>query len=116
MTSNVKKIWALAGSALVAMAAFACSSSSNGGGGGASCLLSASGASSACESCINSACSDYFNCLCPGGTFNACNATTCMPSSACSMAEQSNTCTACTMQCSTTSGSSSGGTTNCSGS
>ena len=118
----MKKIWVL-GAIAGAAAVFACSSSS-GGGGASACLQSST--SSACYSCTQqncgselsnaeSACSDYLNCVCAGGSFNACNEQSCSSkiTSGCASALQNSSCSACTSQCSsggqTCSSSSSGG-------
>jgi hypothetical protein len=109
---------------------FACSGSTTSGGGGGACLQQST--SSACYSCVTShcgsqvsnfesSCTDYVNCICPGGTYDSCNVVSCSShitaTGACQGADmavgqcaESN----CTSECATTSGSSSGGT--CTGS
>ena len=72
----------------MAIAALACSSSSGGGGGSGNSCLSSQGGSSACFSCeqnscgsalsgVESACSDFLSCICPGGTYTPSAAQSC---------------------------------------
>jgi hypothetical protein len=117
--------------AAVAGGVFACSgSTSSSGGGNAACLEQST--STACYSCVTShcgsqvsnyesSCTDYISCICPGGSYDACNVTSCgshlTESGACQgayMAVGQCATASCTSECETASGSSSGGT--CTGS
>jgi hypothetical protein len=117
--------------AVVAGGVFACSgSTTSGGGGGAACLQQST--SGACYSCVQShcgsqvsnfesSCTDYVSCICPGGTYDACNVASCSShltaSGACQGADMAvGQCAtaSCATECETTSGGSSGGT--CTGS
>ncbi|HEY1691662.1 MAG TPA: hypothetical protein VGG39_05855 [Polyangiaceae bacterium] len=126
----MKTIWTIAGAVTVLGAIVACSGStgSAGGAGGGtydSCLSSLLG--SACIACVNSncggalgdmetGCSDYFGCICPGGNFSAPNAEsqTCaskLEESSCASTGGGNlvSCAACDSACSAGTGSSGGG-------
>jgi hypothetical protein len=95
-----KAIWIVGAIAAATAAALACSSSSNGGGNGSSCFstsLNTSGNTN-CSSCVESkcgsqlsgvesGCSDFINCVCTGGTYNANNVQTCLSK------EQESSCT-----------------------
>ena len=85
-----KMVWGMVLPALTAV--LACSSSSSGSGSGSvgACAqgLSGNSAGSACGTCegnncasqiggIESGCSDYLSCICPGGTFNQSQITAC---------------------------------------
>jgi hypothetical protein len=127
MTMKVAWLALVAG---VAAGVFACSGSTGSGGGNGACLQQST--SSACYSCMTSqcgsqvndyesSCSDYVSCICPGGSYDACNVASCgshlTATGACQgayMAVGQCATASCASQCETVSGSSSGGT--CSGS
>jgi hypothetical protein len=123
------KVWWLGIVATVAGGVFACSGSTSSGGTTGCLQQSVSGA---CYSCVTShcgsqvsnyesSCTNYISCICPGGTYDACNVASCSSqlttSGACQGADLAvGQCAtaACASECATTSGSSSGGT--CTGS
>jgi hypothetical protein len=120
--------WLAASAAIAVAGAFACSSNSSSGGGasGSACLSSMNGSNQACTSCeesncsselstASSACSDFINCICPGGTYNASLVTGCASKESegsCSSAGQALvSCeeSKCQSQCNSSSSSGSGG-------
>jgi hypothetical protein len=77
------------GLSLAALAAAACSSSSSGGGGSSGAAACFSQGNTACASCVESkcggqlsavesGCSDFIGCVCPGGSFNSSLASQCL--------------------------------------
>ena len=131
MGSITKRAWVVGASVAVAVAAFACSGSS--GSTANACISSAfAQGGTGCTTCIDdscgselgsfeSACTDYINCVCPGGTYDSTKLSGCQATakndSSCVSADQTfatclqNNCTAaCTGTSSgSSSGSSSGG-------
>ncbi len=129
-TAKTAKMGWLGLAAAIAGGVFACSGSNSGGVGGADCLQQS--VSSACYSCVQShcasqlsnyegSCTGYISCVCPGGTYDACNVASCSTqittSGACQgddLALQQCGTASCASECETVSGSGSGGT--CTGS
>jgi hypothetical protein len=104
-------LWAVA----IAVPLFACSSSSSGGGGYGVTNCPAGGIPSACVSCleancqsqvnmVNSACTAFYDCICPAGQ-DAAVLASCSESESCASATATgmSQCTQCSNQCNTSS-------------